>query len=397
MADLRDADNAPFPDGLGPDPGEGETPPAGVYGRPSPLPPAGKASGRGVRVLGWLAFVALFAVDLVAGGGLLLRDRVEGRHPSTPEEQVFAPMAELPPPSREARESAVGFGVTQVTVGMAGEGAQAAAAPEPVPGQAAEAHPAPAAQPEGAAAKQGADPYAVAPARAPVPEPVPAKAEKTPPAKAPAEAKGEARGGKAHSPAAAPKPSAPAIAPESPPGIAQEIAPARAARAAKAPVSAKAATAARPARPAAEAAAFSVAVGFFRSQKSIFEAEEKLKKLGYSTFRISHKMRGQGIRVRVASGDPQRKAAAVAALGEAGFALTQEGDATFVYLLFAEEAAQVTQLIQAAGAEAMPVDVEGDLPAWKVYAGPMTRVEAAKAAKRIKASGMDCFVAEVAP
>jgi cell division septation protein DedD len=152
-----------------------------------------------------------------------------------------------------------------------------------------------------------------------------------------------------------------------------------------------------PSKGKAAEGAYAVSVGIFRSQKFVFEAEEKLRELKLPSYRRESKKNGEGIRVRVTAGDAARKKAAAEALRGVGYSLSESAGGLDVYVLYKEEADQVAQIVRSAGAEAKAESVKGPLPMWKVFAGPMDRQEADKAAARIKAAGMECFVTRNEP
>jgi len=202
----------------------------------------------------------------------------------------------------------------------------------------------------------------------------PAGPEGPGPTKASAEAQAEPGG----TPAAATLPPSPAEEPARPP--APPAAPAR--QPAREPTA--------PARPPQPERSFALQAGMFRSQRYRMETEQRLRKLGFSTFLRRTQRVSKGFRLVLGSGDGPK---ARQALTQQGYRVEPQGQVLAHFFLKAE-ALRAARLLKENGIQAQVEPYEGLFPVWTVYAGPFTRAEAEAARERLAREGMTTYLRE---
>jgi len=314
-----------------PETGEARSPGLEAHeAEPAPAQRGGKTAGL------WAALVLLGLAAGVQVGGVLLRDRVEGRRAVSPAPPPGTPVATATP-SAPAGSARFGPEVREVVVASAPE--QPAPLPAPVP--------APAAAPVAAATP---------PATATAP-PAPPSAEPPPPTTSPAPAP-------ATPTAAAPAPASPApTAPPAPAAMAPE-------------------------RPGTHV----LQMGVFRSQKYRRETEQRLDRLSVPHYVLEGTTQGASFRLAVPAGDDAARGRARAALEGSGYTYRESPEGIEARFFVEEEAQHALDLLSRAGLKGGYMRVEGDTPLWTVLAGPYTEDEARQARQRLTREGLDSYL-----
>jgi cell division septation protein DedD len=285
------------------------------------------------RVLAWVALVLLGLFVSVQLAGVLLRDRLERRRPllahaPPPEPTVpgkaMGQRAEGPEPSRFGPE------IQEVVVAGAGTGA-------------------PTGQPE-------ASPAAATPAPG---APVPKAAQEEP--------------------------------------VASKTAPKEALPAKPARETAKSAREPAPPEPARETASASrgtekgthvLLVDVFLSQQYLKEAEQRLKSLGLPWMHTEFLRKGKGFKVRVSGGKEADREKAGKTMEANGYLHRADGGGVEAYFYYRRETPALVDALAKQGLQATVEAVDGDRPYWRLYAGPFSEQDAAKAQQRLEAAGV---------
>lgn len=406
-----------------------------------------------------LALAVLFS--FVQLGGILTRDRLEGRTISSPAELVLKAVEKAAPVHHEAHEGeGRGFGVTEIPVGdvpagAAGHGATHAGAAPPeghVP-QSVDPHAKPEAHHVAEEPAAKADPHAKAPVPAKTdphakvassakttekPLPIHKAEEKAAPVKA-APAKASAKVGVKEAPPKAKPEAVPekahAVAAKSEAKTAPKEAPAKetpakveavkqpAAKAATPKVEAKEASPrtiqapapAKPAAPPPEAApkaaakpgalrfapdpagGYAVAVGAFNSQRLASLAEKRLEDLGFPHVRAVIMKDAEGYTLTVGAASEAVVQNVSKALADAGYKTDKADSKLTARFVSQDEAEKAKAAAEKAGGEASIKKAVGQIPLWRVLAGPTTAENARKAQDVLKTEGMDCVVVRYKP
>ncbi len=135
-----------------------------------------------------------------------------------------------------------------------------------------------------------------------------------------------------------------------------------------------------------------VAVGVFRSQRHVTEISRQLTEMGFPVLTEEARKKGEGFVLRFGSTQKTKIASAVKLLKGDGYIIHEGDKGPELFFHFDDKAQTAKALVGETGAKARVDSVEGKLPLWKVYAGPMDKSSAQKAVKKIKGAGLDCFL-----
>lgn len=336
---MDDTPSAPAPE-PGADGGTDLPESAGETGSPAP---DGQAPVRKGSVWAWLGLAVLALLVLMQGGGVLLRDRLEGRQ---------SILAGAPADTGPAQHAAGAMATAPSRFGPEVREVPVASPPEPAPPVPAPEHaPAPAAAPE------APPPHAEAARTAPEVVPATQTAEPAPPApqevQKPAEATSEV------SPPSAPAPEPPAPA---------------------------------PAAAAAPEGAYALQVGVFRSQRYRHEMEQTLDKLDVPHFRVQATRNGVGYRLAVPTPTAEAAKHVQRVLDQAGYVYHRSPKGIEVYFHLEGEAQAALEHLSKAGISAGYGKLDGPLPLWTVYAGPFSEAAARSTRSRLANQGIQALL-----
>lgn len=348
--------------------------------------PASRPKSRFGRFFLPSLLISIALLTLVQLAGVLLRDRLEGRTTTSPQEPVLSAIGKFAPKHHEAAEgTGRGFGVTEIPVGSIPD--EAAKAPQahgevkpashagasPHETEAKHAEPVPPAKPaQPKETKQApAKTDLKAPAKEPPPKAAAAKeAPKPAEAKIPAKTEAKAEVTKKPEPKSEAKQEAPKSAAKAPPG----------ARFAPDP-----------------AGGYAVAVGAFNSQRLAGIVEKRLDDLGFPHTRAIIMKEADGYTLTVGAASEAVVANAAKALSDGGYRADKAGSGLALRFISKDEAEKAKAVAEKAGAEGSIKKAVGQVPLWRVLVGPTNSENARKAQETLKAEGMESVVVRFKP
>ena len=389
-----------------------------------------RPSGRLRRFAPYIVVIASLAAILVQVAGILLRDRLDGRSPTTRSDLVLMAVDLAAPRGvGEHSQGGRGFGVTEVNVGMApGKDAEGTGGQDRSPVHGKEPAGSPDAadksrEPEKAEPRKGrieAEAKQPSQAKPAAPAPENLKAQAKPKAEKPtgqnkvqqtAKSSGKATETQSpKAPARVPVPpkaslaspdakiievkekpaqaaSQPVQAPPSKPGV-QQPPP-------KAVVQPRAGQ--KEAFKADPSGGYAVAAGAFSTMRLASVMEQRLEDLGFPHFRTVVMKEANGYQLVATAASEAVVQNALKALSEAGYRTEKTGSEITCRFFTEEEAGRAKAVAEKAGAAATVKKASGEIPLWRIMVGPTTSENAKKALEVLKAEGMDCVIVRYKP